>query len=369
MKIAVIDDGLHQYYIRNIISSYHIQSGVLKEGYVAPDRPDSHGTICASIIQQLAGDVEFINIKVMKTAMENANIMNLVTALELCKKIEVDIISMSVGTTQLSDAMKLEPLVKELHEAGKVMVAALSNENLFTYPACFDHVWGVICDADHVLHPGECLRTKNKMNVDLIANCDITLTNGLHITPSNSYAVPVAVAKLVNLKEDAKTPISTEESIQKAIRLDDTDYFSTLIDTNLKENPIPRVCFVHENGVYQNNLLEEIIVSINEKYQYSAIGIGTDRNETVFIKACNAITPENYMELLDFYEQHANIDLIFLLLDCDTSQSSDNYKNLDLIVSFRKNSCAFSYEQQQEVLLSKKATSASITKKIIRILS
>jgi len=74
------------------------------------------------------------------------NVDDLITALDWCAVNNISLISLSMGTTQYSDAEKLAEATRRVYKNGICLVAGASNEGLLSYPACFQECIGVRFD-------------------------------------------------------------------------------------------------------------------------------------------------------------------------------------------------------------------------------
>ncbi|WP_027183708.1 S8 family serine peptidase [Desulfovibrio inopinatus] len=101
-----------------------------------------HGTTCAGIVKKYCPDYACSSVKVLNDSNCKCDINRLVTGLLWCLEQEADIINISLGTTSFQDREKLLPIMNRLSQKSLV-IAALSNRNIATYPASFANVIGV----------------------------------------------------------------------------------------------------------------------------------------------------------------------------------------------------------------------------------
>ncbi len=99
-----------------------------------------HGTCCAYTILRITRDVTFYIVKILNST-KRASSAKLLEALEHLLDIDVDIILMSLATPNFNSEM--QNVCKQLHEQGKILVAAQRNDCLRSYPAEFPMVLGV----------------------------------------------------------------------------------------------------------------------------------------------------------------------------------------------------------------------------------
>lgn len=197
-KIALIDTYVNPRYIKNG-TVRHIK---LLQGEEHDDESISHGTLCAMLIDCCTSDYDLINIQILPdagTRKSFGSIDNLAEALDMCIELDIDIISMSAVTSLLSDSKLIYAKAKRLSEK-TVIVGALDNAKYITVPTSYPFVIGVQNDGDNCLTPGEIAYKHDEIfGTDLYANCDFEFLDDMGFVPSNSFAVPVAVAYINNL--------------------------------------------------------------------------------------------------------------------------------------------------------------------------
>ena len=149
----------------------------------------THGTSCYQIIRAYTSvPFSLISLQVLDTATNTGSKNSLVTALNWCKSQKIDLINMSMGTRQFYDFSAIAKAIAELDQT--VIVAACSNQNTITLPACLDSVIGV----RHCNLPQ--LREKYSYISDPYDKVDImTYSNNA----SNSMAAPFISAKVCDL--------------------------------------------------------------------------------------------------------------------------------------------------------------------------
>ena len=208
-KIAFIDAGINTNYLRNpdrVVARFVVRDGRSEEYPLFTTSSDSicedHGTMCARIFEHYAKDYDYqiVDIKVLNSIYDTddndnigkGNIQDLNKALELCLDLNVDIISMSLGSSLLSDSRYVRDIIDELNNNGVMIVAANSNSRKLSVPAVFPEVFGVEYDIWGILKPGEILYCpKDPLRIDIISAFKYE-----DEFPSNSYAVPIVTARI-----------------------------------------------------------------------------------------------------------------------------------------------------------------------------
>lgn len=197
-RIALLDTAVDPGRIHcKAFSSYRIcEAGRQAEGSAI-----SHGTACAMVLDQFASDYELVHIQILSEPdvpgkKPMGDVRCLKEGLSLCRKLGVDIISLSAVSSLLSDSGCLLPILQELSEKS-IIVSALDNRHYITIPASYPFAVGVQSDPEGLLCPGElAYQSKDIFGAGLYANCDMQMLKKMGIFPSNSFAVPVAVARI-----------------------------------------------------------------------------------------------------------------------------------------------------------------------------
>lgn len=198
--IVIIDDGVDDEHFDFQVRSdleYCYQAGRFVERLHANTvERFSHGTICAAIIRQYFGPFTCSSLKILGSKWK-CNIQALLAALDWCIAHDVDIVNMSLGSTDFRDEERLLGKVNELARK-TIMVAAQSNDYLRSYPACFTNV---ICVNNLVPDSSDLiLRRADVDGVDISAKGIHHLTtrygSAFYTDNANSYAAPFVTAQV-----------------------------------------------------------------------------------------------------------------------------------------------------------------------------
>ncbi len=135
IKIAVIDSGVNPRHP-------HIAGVAGGVGITSPDFLDvlGHGTAVMAAIQQHAPDAEYFAVKVFDTALRT-NVTALLKALAWTIEQRMDVVNLSLGTSNAQHAVLFAPFVKDAEDAGVALVSAIDH-----YPGCMAGVFGVGLD-------------------------------------------------------------------------------------------------------------------------------------------------------------------------------------------------------------------------------
>ncbi|WP_240627306.1 S8 family peptidase [Thermoflavimicrobium daqui] len=159
VRIAVIDTGIYNEHPA-IKENYRGGVNILSP-YFPPHDYNGHGTHVAGIIAGSATDLGVIgvaprtHIYAVKAFNRkgNANLSDLLTAINWCIENKMQVVNMSFGMDKMSEVLRLA--IQTAHQKGLIMVAAAGNRGLSTqidYPARYPETIAVtsISNNDHI---------------------------------------------------------------------------------------------------------------------------------------------------------------------------------------------------------------------------
>jgi len=201
-KIALIDDGVNSSEFNTPQISANIEisiNGFVKDIKNYGIQINSHGTICAAIIQKYLKhpDVDFISIKILDSITKRGNVNQLIYALNWCIDNNVDVINCSFGTIEHTDFNIVRDIINKTAEKRIVIVSAINNRNIYSLPACLYNVIGV---KNNFLYNNGAfkLRWHSFDDTEIVTSGVHELrknNNEVFKTPTaNSYAAPVITA-------------------------------------------------------------------------------------------------------------------------------------------------------------------------------
>jgi len=145
IRIALLDDGLASSQIS--IDCEHYEFCVVNNqvlNLVNNKAPIiNHGAICAKIITQDNPNIIELYSYIIKEYSNNGCIDDLLKCLYHTISINADIIHLSVGSCSKKDYSRLKKVINSITRRGIIVIAAISNKNIITYPASFSNVLGV----------------------------------------------------------------------------------------------------------------------------------------------------------------------------------------------------------------------------------
>lgn len=208
MRIAVIDGGIEPVLCPNLLSEFDLY--VQEDGRVIK-RTESeriltdHGTVSARIICLYAPKAELCSLKVFDREKLQVSVSRLLAALAWCYQQKIPLIHMSLGSTLWMDYAPIRRIAARLVQNGQILVAAHSNNSIYTMPACFMGVLGVVTDKTyqkneyHIVEAGW-----RQVQIQASSRHILVTEDGqpFETQVSNSYAAPVVTAKVHEILSD-----------------------------------------------------------------------------------------------------------------------------------------------------------------------
>jgi hypothetical protein len=152
VRIAVIDSGVHPGH--DHINPAGLAPGVtiLQDGAIEADEDATldrlgHGTAVTAVIQELARDATCLPVRVFRESLR-ASAAALLAAIDWSIAQQVDIVNLSLGTINAAHRDIFAEAAGRAAEAGIVMVAARTANEMPCYPGMLDDVLGTELDWD-----------------------------------------------------------------------------------------------------------------------------------------------------------------------------------------------------------------------------
>lgn len=203
IKVAIIDDGVssgvfplcHPLHSVTVNDSYEVKASRPK------NKQCSHGTTCAAIIcQNIKVEVQLYSIKV-KASKKNGDVYKLKMAVDFCIDNQIDIVNLSIGSTNIRDKQFLYEVAFSAYSQGLIIVSALSNDGKETFPA--SSPWTISAKHTEKARSGLYYYKKNLpcFVIGTYGKCDIVLADKTTITvgASNSYATAILTSEVINI--------------------------------------------------------------------------------------------------------------------------------------------------------------------------
>lgn len=303
----------------------------------------SHGTLCAMVLDHCAKKYELINIQIFnnKTRL-HTDLELLARAFIMCNEMNIDIVSLSAGTTILSDSRYIYDITNTLAETS-IIVSALDNRRFVTIPTNYPHVIGVQSDIKGLLSPGElAYNAGDPFDACLYSNCDFELLRKMRQYPSNSFAVPVAVAYINDLINKGGSIKEIKTQIQNLKTYPNNNAPEQTVKQTTSD--IPLVFF----AVKTIDLCRDFMDCLYDKHfvQSSAIAL-FECPYDVRIKVNTDIT--RIRDDMRFMEHHYKTDLIFIVGAENQSEKVRNVAEIDVWLSNQsEDKIKIDYEDKRE---------------------
>ncbi|MBB6713129.1 S8 family serine peptidase [Clostridium gasigenes] len=257
-KIAIIDTGINLSAKQFNIDKEQGIEITFEDGKFITKKDISdnqgHGTMCASIIISIVGEVELVPIKIYKDMGENTSLL-LIEALKRCLDMDIDLINISLATLNYNNYDEIYRVLGLLKEQNKVVVASLHNLGQPSIPASLDNVIGIKGisfngESDRFLFDKEAII---QGGFDSTPQFALDHTGKYSLFRGNSKAT--AVASGIIMKYIIERNISTVDGIIHLLSEESKDI-------NLDEDSIAKE-FVYDNRL-DNEIESNIIKFINE---------------------------------------------------------------------------------------------------------
>lgn len=344
-RIVILDTGIHPVGLH--CKSFHSYKICSDKG-ISPTEP-SHGTICASVLDRFAGDYELISIQVMPQACDAdcgkpmGMIEHLQKGLLCCMELHADIVCMSAVSSVLSDSVYLYDAAKKLSEQS-VILAALDNRRFFTIPTGYPFVAGVQADRGKVLQPGGlACKEEDAFLANIYANCDIELLRSFGHSPSNSFAVPVAAARI---NDWINQGLDVSEALRRlpaypACGGQESYFWEKMLRRDL---PVVVISGTDDSRIY--GICQGVMDELLGKSHVEAAALCSMDGE-YDVRFRKLISVDDMMDELLFMEYHYKIDMIILAVRACEREAVLDRLDADVEVRVSGESACLLYEDSE----------------------
>ena len=314
LRIAVIDDEIAS----DIVG---LGCRVEKVSIATNHFPDrycnnhiSHSTVVTKILQAYTNPLTHYSITNYIVALNDQHCFDvdtLLKALRECAILRPHIVIMSIGSTMPSDASLLYPLCEALISDGTIIIAATSNDNVFTFPASFENVIAVRYRHNNDAPITVCTRDFLGTNFSVSYNrSELARLTGVDTLPSNSFAVPVIAAEIINSYFQFSS-LSASDIIRILMKINkyphcDSSYSSSPI----YESERPLIIKISSKRIIQH--IPRIIKVLKHKYDLEAICLTPKTNDIAHQFYC---VPQKDIDTFFTNKLYAHIrsDILFII--------------------------------------------------------
>lgn len=151
VRIGIIDSGVNvaHPHIGNVAGGINIGFSAHDSSYV--DHL-GHGTAIAALIHARAPQAELFAVKIFQNALAT-NLATVLFAIDWCLDNEMDLINLSVGTTNCEHRPAFETAIARVRATRKAIVSAFAMNGTPAFPGSLPGVVGVLADSSKA--PGE----------------------------------------------------------------------------------------------------------------------------------------------------------------------------------------------------------------------
>jgi len=272
MKIAIIDGELNKE-DRKKVSQDFISIGINKNVENHLESDVTHASLCMKVLEKYSTNYTLLHINVAEKSGKGICVKNVKRALEICYETRIDILSLSIGTTKMSDSAELYPPIKKLAKAGCIIVAAQSNELYRTLPAYYEEVISVAADKVGIFENNGLLSlSKNVLGLDFLVT--YSKDEKTNVNRSNSLSVPRLAAYINNILNDSNRQGSTwikPHLVQHCEKLSINKYLR-----GVKTNTFDTV----QVQIMDDNIdLHELLKELWEIHKVEAVAVSRDRSD------------------------------------------------------------------------------------------
>lgn len=302
MIIAVIDDGINT----NVIDGTHKLSFDIS-CFECNDKPKlstptsqkfSHGTTCAAIIMKYAPTATLGSVRVLSSIERRCKATNLCQALRWCIKNRIKLVNMSLGSCNINDFHMIRVAVQDFLDAGGLIIAAQSNNRIYTLPACIPGVIGVAVDTN-LVEDQYCVVKQTLYNVQVHASGRHIIKNPngttLNTPCSCSCAAPLITAIVHNLWEK-HTQCTAQEILELFLGRRQESVLEQLYNTHfpqVADVSVPTI--ILDSNICKGTVLgEKLVNDFNSRYFPSLLF--TSKGSMNSIEIPSQISPNAFLD-------------------------------------------------------------------------
>lgn len=377
VEIAIIDDGVNFSLLKDIYNNekkaYIVDNRLsVRRRHNFCNRAVSHGTQCAAILLKYFPLANLTSIQVLDNKSKRCNVDKLVSALYWCSTHGISLVNLSLGSVNFRDADKIENCIGDIAARGMVVVAAISNENVYTLPASLSHVIGVTSYKSDSNCSGYDFCVNSFLGIDVVARSthEVRIGSRKYSTKRcNSFAAPYIASKIaLILESNPKLNLNEIKTIlfEQANNFDASINYSSQVLSSSDWIMYAEESADIEIPVALVVLNEEMVLSLRNSFRkdgYFAI-YARDNNESCNLPA-DELIPAHCItkDFLKAIYQKYNCDII--LVNASTAMILDLEKVFFDMKIYRNQDGSFSvelYEAQKTIRIDKESKLYSIVK-------
>lgn len=280
IRVAVVDSGIDSNHpkVGPIAGGVHLIAADDPEVLETSDSHDTagHGTACAGIIRSKAPDVQLFAVKIFDDSL-SADGRALLEAVNWCIRNRMDVVNLSLGTTDVLFRDCLNRACRTAAERGIVLVAAEENTGRVSYPASLPDVIGVAGAPfhgkwDYTYRPGhdvECAARGDEQRLCWTGGNDVLMGG-------TSFAAPHITA-IVSLLKEQEPGIGVDEVRRRlqdhAIETAQPPANVVPLDPPRRPQPETTAPDIHRAAVYPFNKETHALVRFRDLLPFEIVAI------------------------------------------------------------------------------------------------
>jgi len=146
VNVAIIDSGIDSTHPGIGRIPVEARFSVSSDGHISPSEkstpPSGHGTAIAGIIRKIAPMAVLHDVRIFDESLTAVGYA-LIAAVRWAIECQIDVVNLSLGTTDITFRDEFADLCRQAREAGIILIAAEHNDGRESYPAIFPDVIGV----------------------------------------------------------------------------------------------------------------------------------------------------------------------------------------------------------------------------------
>lgn len=341
MRVAFIDDQVNSSIIRECSNVKHIKNLVYDHDRFVRRNVKiyglSHSTLCCKIFcdcLSLSNEIELVFLDILDNKTLKGNIKLLIKAITWCIQNKIDLINLSLGTTDWNDYISLKRCIDYASKNNVVVVSALSNKGFMTFPAFFSNTISVVSKNQKNKTFGSgvsdisCLVEEKKIVYDGFVKV---------IKNYNSYAAPIVSARVYQYMLNGIRDVCKLKKMLKS----EFDEIGSYGKQNY-EYQKPIIYYAHnkiEDIEYIKENIRKIIIFFKDKgYEGGCVSDILCTDMTMFTINCKEFKDIN-VSTKDFFPFLTNyLDVDFIILNYIESRINfDIMKNINILISDNNN--------------------------------
>ncbi len=260
-----------------------------------------HGTACAGIIRKKVPDALLYSVRIFDESLM-ADGQALVAAIQWCMDNEMDVVNLSLGTTDVAVKELLHDICRKAYDAGLIMVAAESNDGRESYPAVFEEVIGVTGGA---IHEVDGFYYRQGQSIECVARGDeqrVCWLGDKHImTSGNSFATPHITGIVARLLK--QYPNSSAQNIRKLLQekaLKEKTEHKKLIPVSQQPSRLilqDDYSWIQKAALYPYNKEMHSLVRYRDMLGFELVGVGDPVGKGMVGKDAGEVIDESFANL------------------------------------------------------------------------